>query len=336
MVFRDRDMDPNGWAGAANGTLEERTYYCHNWRNDLVALISASGGQVQQVRYGEYGVSFGMPKGDTDGDGDCDSTDTSQIQTWITGGYDVRGDLDLDGDVDINDKNAAPTGTTLGWGVLSLSISTTNGGNRKGYAGYERDFVLVNEPHHVRNRVYNPVYGRWLTRDPLGYVDGMNLYEYVRSNAILYLDPQGTKVYPPSDKPPTELTPDFACPMQLPPSERTIMKCWLQYHVELDSGKVIICVKLCCATWKCSWKLPKGPDSKDYQWIPGGVQCGACLPLEPDQLRPDPRPRGPRRAFPWPWLLDPDDPYNLPKGMPVDDVVVSEVECLNCRLGRSW
>jgi len=35
-----------------------------------------------------------------------------------------------------------------------------------------------------RNRYYDPETGRWLTHDPLGYVDGMNPYEYVRSDPI--------------------------------------------------------------------------------------------------------------------------------------------------------
>jgi len=30
-----------------------------------------------------------------------------------------------------------------------------------------------------RNRYYSYSLGRWYTHDPLGYVDGMNLYEYV-------------------------------------------------------------------------------------------------------------------------------------------------------------
>ena len=43
-----------------------------------------------------------------------------------------------------------------------------------------------------RNRYYDYYTGRWLTHDPLGYVDGMNLYEYVRSNPVIRADAQGT------------------------------------------------------------------------------------------------------------------------------------------------
>jgi uncharacterized protein RhaS with RHS repeats len=40
-------------------------------------------------------------------------------------------------------------------------------------------------------RTYSPQLGRWLQRDPLGYVDGMNLYEYVRSGPLTWIDPLG-------------------------------------------------------------------------------------------------------------------------------------------------
>jgi len=40
-------------------------------------------------------------------------------------------------------------------------------------------------------RHYHPTLGRWLQRDPLGYVDGMSLYEYVGSNAICKQDSLG-------------------------------------------------------------------------------------------------------------------------------------------------
>jgi RHS repeat-associated protein len=197
--LRDRDMT-NGWRGAADGNLEERTFYCQNWRADVVALISSSGQQVQQVRYGEYGEAFGLPRGDADGDRDVDNgdtVDTDQIQTWISGGagaYDVRGDLDLDGDVDVNDKAAAGSmaGTVLGWGAMSLTVGSSGGGNRKGYAGYENDGVLADSQfYHVRNRVYHAGLGRWLTRDPAGYLDGPSAYAAFRMNPLAYFDPSG-------------------------------------------------------------------------------------------------------------------------------------------------
>jgi len=44
----------------------------------------------------------------------------------------------------------------------------------------------------VRYRFYVPPLGRWLQRDPLGYVDGMGLYEYVGSAPTGLVDPTGT------------------------------------------------------------------------------------------------------------------------------------------------
>jgi hypothetical protein len=40
-------------------------------------------------------------------------------------------------------------------------------------------------------RVYNPALGRFLQRDPIGYRDGVNLYQYVGSRPIVARDPTG-------------------------------------------------------------------------------------------------------------------------------------------------
>ena len=60
------------------------------------------------------------------------------------------------------------------------------------YAGYNYDADV--EMYHVRNRVYHPLLGTWLQRDPIGYDGGINLYEYAKSSPILYLDSSGQVV----------------------------------------------------------------------------------------------------------------------------------------------
>ena len=43
------------------------------------------------------------------------------------------------------------------------------------------------------NRYYDQYTGRWLTHDLMGYIDGMNLYEYVSSSPVHFTDPKGEK-----------------------------------------------------------------------------------------------------------------------------------------------
>ncbi len=46
-----------------------------------------------------------------------------------------------------------------------------------------------------RNRTYDLRHGRWLQRDPLLYIDSMNLYQYARSNPLKMIDPDGEKAW---------------------------------------------------------------------------------------------------------------------------------------------
>ncbi|MBK9127945.1 MAG: hypothetical protein IPM13_09105 [Phycisphaerales bacterium] len=44
---------------------------------------------------------------------------------------------------------------------------------------------------HFLFRTYSPTLGRWMQRDPAGYVDGVSLYEYVRISPVTWLDREG-------------------------------------------------------------------------------------------------------------------------------------------------
>jgi RHS repeat-associated protein len=57
------------------------------------------------------------------------------------------------------------------------------------YCGYRYDAETEN--YYVRNRYYSPILGRWLTRDPIGYRGGINLYGYVNSSPVGNVDPAG-------------------------------------------------------------------------------------------------------------------------------------------------
>ncbi|WP_161491656.1 RHS repeat-associated core domain-containing protein [Sedimentisphaera salicampi] len=45
--------------------------------------------------------------------------------------------------------------------------------------------------YYYRARYYNPALGVFHSRDPLGYIDSMNLYAYCGNNPVNYADPMG-------------------------------------------------------------------------------------------------------------------------------------------------
>lgn len=64
------------------------------------------------------------------------------------------------------------------------------------YTGMERDEETGLEYHSAR--YYLPWLGRWLSSDPSEIEDGINVYEYVSSNPLIYVDLDGnTKLLPP-------------------------------------------------------------------------------------------------------------------------------------------
>ena len=73
-------------------------------------------------------------------------------------------------------------------------VQSNYGANEIIYCGYCYD--PESELYYVRNRTYNPILGRWIQRDPIGYQGGINLYGYASGRAVVGLDPEGTAAIP--------------------------------------------------------------------------------------------------------------------------------------------
>jgi len=73
------------------------------------------------------------------------------------------------------------------------SRTTSTYGNPYFFTGRRLD-VLDNgnkDIYYYRERYYGPHVARFYQQDPFGYVDGMNLYQYVKSRPLTYLDSLG-------------------------------------------------------------------------------------------------------------------------------------------------
>jgi RHS repeat-associated protein len=50
--------------------------------------------------------------------------------------------------------------------------------------------------YYFNARWLDPERGRWASKDPLGYTTGNNLYQFVRADALNYVDPTGLREWP--------------------------------------------------------------------------------------------------------------------------------------------
>jgi RHS repeat-associated protein len=80
-------------------------------------------------------------------------------------------------------------GTATAYQYGPYGEPTTWSGSRFKYTGQ----IALHEAqlYHYKSRVYDPVLGRFLQTDPVGYKDDVNLYAYVRNDPVNAFDPIG-------------------------------------------------------------------------------------------------------------------------------------------------
>lgn len=71
---------------------------------------------------------------------------------------------------------------------------------------------------------YDPTIGRFIQRDPIGYDDGMNLYQFVQSNPLRHVDPDGRQSRPSAATRPSTTTQPVGKPAIAGPGETLVGK----------------------------------------------------------------------------------------------------------------
>jgi RHS repeat-associated protein len=183
-------------------------YYMMEELHSVAALVAPNGRREESYVYDTYGQAaiWRAPKGDVSGDGLVDSWDEDLLDGLF--GYisenpptsHAHADFDMDGDVDDQDEAVV----TANLGAEPVELASSELGNPYLFTGRPTDTLgefasaggtEFRRIQDNRNRAYDPKHGRWLQRDPLGYVDGLNVYQYSKSAPTIMVDAWGRKAH---------------------------------------------------------------------------------------------------------------------------------------------
>jgi len=180
-----------GLYGAWDGASRE--YVLTDANFSPVAITDGNGQVTRRVDYDAYGSPLLRSLGDLNGDGATDDGDfpafsTSYDALECTSAAMPRGEKGNSCPADLNEDGLVDDVD------FSLFVAIYNAGLTEPwlgplYAGYWYDESVGF--YQCRMRWHDPEAGRWLTRDPAGYVDGLSLYLYVRGNPNSFTDPIG-------------------------------------------------------------------------------------------------------------------------------------------------
>ncbi len=176
-------------------------YYLLGDLDNVVGIVGDRGQLVEAVQYDAYGMPrpYGLA-GDEDHDGDVDGRDYDRLtKTGDAGGAPApptagltftaasgeAGEIWFTGAIGSAEYTPAPP--------EAFRASSPGALSHYYFTGRTLDVfdAQAMSLQYSRARHYDGMHGRFLQRDPTGYRDGMNLYNYARSNPTRFVDPWG-------------------------------------------------------------------------------------------------------------------------------------------------
>jgi len=196
IIIHREDAGGDGDFDATSGGGDQSWWHLTDVQFSTVAVLNDNAVLQERIAYDPYGRALHHDDKDIDGDRDFDQDDRDIIDTIVNGGganiedaaYNVDADLDRDGAIDSTDQSTANNASDAA-ALATGELSNATVQNTIGWDGYV--FNAETREYLVRYRCYSPTLGRWLERDPIGYIGGMSLYQYSSSRSPLLIDPYG-------------------------------------------------------------------------------------------------------------------------------------------------